>query len=141
MNHTQRPPSARPAPDVARSAPHRTILCTACTVQGATCAPGLLLLERLRDAVAASGMGDDFEVSGTASLTGCAGCRCGPCLVAWRATAKANWLFGNVDPADSIDDLIALCGADAGGPDTCAATQRLSRIPSAIIVTGRAPLQ
>lgn len=141
MGASQRRPVATPAYAVAQSAPHQILVCKACQNRGRTCEPGFELLKRLRAAIAAAGLSDDFEVSGTACLAGCDH----PCTVAWRATNKATWFFGDIDPAQPIDDLVEFarlyaalddgwCAGKDCPPRLCANT--LARIPAALIVTG-----
>ena len=73
-----------------------------------------------------------------------------PCVVGWRATAKATWLFGDIDPAQPIDDLVEfsrlyaarndgwMIGKDLP-PGLCDTT--LARIPAAMIVTREGAIQ
>lgn len=150
MGDPSRRPVATPAYSVAQSAPHQILVCKACKHHGQTCEPGFKLLKQLRAAIAAAGLGDAFEVSGTACLAGCAQGHGGPCVVGWRATAKATWLFGDIDPAQPIDDLVEfarlyasvedgwLSGKDCP-PRLCDNT--LARIPAAIIVTREGVIQ
>ncbi|QYK43310.1 MAG: DUF1636 domain-containing protein [Paracoccaceae bacterium] len=146
MDDVPRRPVATPPYSVAQSAPHQILVCKACRHTGQACGPGFELLRRLRDAVAAAGLGDAFEVSGTACLAGCDH----PCTVAWRATGKATWLFGDIDPAQPIDDLIAFSRLYAGlGDGWCSGADcpprlrdgTLARIPAAMIVTREGVLQ
>jgi len=124
-------------------APHQIHLCQTCRHTGRTCGPGLALLERLRGAIALTGLGGKFELSGTACLTGCSR----PCLVAWRASVEATWFFGDIDPADDIEDLVALAtlcqrrepeGCDR--PEQPGDTNPAQR-PAAIIVTRAGVIQ
>jgi predicted metal-binding protein len=150
MDESQRRPVATPAYSVAQSAPHQILVCKACKHKGQTCEPGFKLLKRLREAIATAGLDDAFEVSGTACLAGCVPDHGGPCVVGWRATAKATWLFGDIDPAQPIDDLVEfsrlyasvddgwLSGKDCP-PRLCDNT--LARIPAAMIVTREGALQ
>lgn len=143
-------PVATPAYAVAQSAPHQILVCKACKHKGAACGPGHALLKKLRAAIQAAGLGDEFEVSGTACLAGCVPEHGGACVVGWRATAKATWLFGDIDPAQPIDDLVAfsrlyaavedgwLSGRDCP-PRLCDNT--LARVPAAVIVTREGVLQ
>lgn len=137
-------PRAMPAYSVAQSAPHQILVCKACKHHAKTCEPGYALLKALRLAVQAAGLGDDFEVSGTACLAGCVPAHGRGCVVAWRATGKATWLFGDIDPAQPIDDLIAFSRLYAARGDgwmnggDCPARlcdNTLARIPAAMIVT------
>jgi predicted metal-binding protein len=144
MDAKPRRPVATPAYSVAQSAPHQILVCKACKRRGQTSEPGFKLLKKLRAAIATAGLADDFEVSGTACLAGCVPDRGGACVVGWRANAKATWLFGAIDPARSIDDLVDfsrlyaaiddgwLSGKDCP-PRLCDNT--LARIPAAMIVT------
>lgn len=146
MNDLTRRPAATPAYAVAQSAPHQILVCQSCRHKGAACRPGLALLAQLRQAIAAAGLADDFEVSGTACMAGCDR----PCTVAWRASAKATWLFGDIEPDQDIDDLIAFARLYAGLEDGwCRAADRpgklaehvLARIPAAILATAEGVLQ
>lgn len=150
MDTLKRRPVALPSYAVAQSAPHQILVCKACKHHGAACAPGFELLKNLRAAIATAGLADDFEISGTACLGGCVGARGAPCVVAWRATAKATWLFGDIDPDQPLDDLIAFARLYAAREDgwmggkalpvtLCDTT--LARIPAAIIVTREGPVQ
>lgn len=150
MNTSRRRSGATPSYSVAQSAPHQILVCKACKHKGTPCEPGHALLKRLRAAIALAGLADDFEVSGTACLAGCVPDHGGPCVVGWRATAKATWLFGDIDPAQPIDDLVEfsrlyaarddgwMSGSDCP-PRPCKNT--LARIPAAMIVTREGPLQ
>ena len=150
MDNSQRRPVATPSYSVPQSGPHQILVCKACKHHGQTCEPGFRLLKTLRAAIAAAGLGDEFEVSGTACLAGCVPDHCGPCVVGVRATAKATWLFGDIDPAQPIDDLFEFARLYAlvddgwlSGKDLplrlCDTT--LARIPSAIIVTRDGAIQ
>ena len=150
MDTAKRRPVATPPYKVAQSAPHQILVCKACKHQGATCAPGFALLKKLRRAIASAGLGDAFEVSGTACLAGCVTNHGWCCVVGWRASAKATWLFGDIDPARPIDDLVEfsrlyaavedgwLAGKDCP-PRLCANT--LARIPAAMIVPREGVIQ
>ncbi|MBL9046861.1 MAG: DUF1636 domain-containing protein [Tabrizicola sp.] len=150
MDTAKRRPVATPPYKVAQSAPHQILVCKACKHQGTTCEPGFALLKKLRTAIASAGLGDEFEVSGTACLAGCVPSHGGSCVVGWRASAKATWLFGDIDPAQPIDDLVEfsrlyaavedgwLAGKDCP-PRLCANT--LARIPAAMIVTREGVIQ
>ena len=143
------PQQARPYA-VAQTAPHQIPVCKACKHKGDACKPGFRLLKALRAAVSAAGLGDEFEVSGTACLAGCVPDHGEPCVVGWRATGKATWLFGDIDPDQPLDDLIAFARAYAAledgwmtgkvlPPRLCDTT--LARIPAAIIVTREGAIQ
>lgn len=135
---------------VARSAPHQILVCKACTHKGEACKPGFELLKNLRAAIAAADLGETFEVSGTACLAGCVPDHGAPCIVGYRATGKATWLFGDIDPDQPLDDLVDFANRHAGlddgrmtGPEPpprlCDTTP--ARIPAAIIVTREGAIQ
>lgn len=142
MTTQTRRPLAPPSYSVVQSAPHQILVCKACKRQGATSEPGHALLKKLREAIASAGLGQDFEVSGTACLAGCVPDHGGACVLGWRAPAKATWLFGDIDPALPIDDLVEfsrryaalddgwMSGKDCP-PRLCENT--LARIPAAVI--------
>ncbi|MHA7772134.1 DUF1636 family protein [Roseibium sp. M-1] len=83
---------------------HRIEVCTSCRHRGTQCLPGYRLLRRLQEAMSMASpfVGDGFEISGTAGLAGCSR----PCIAAFRATDKAIYLFGDVDPQADIDALV-----------------------------------
>ncbi|MFN3822409.1 MAG: DUF1636 family protein [Pseudorhodobacter sp.] len=146
MEDVPRRPVAAPPYSLRQSAPHQILVCKACKHLGQSCGPGFALLKKLRAAVSAAGLSEEFEVTGTACLAGCDR----PCTVAWRATAKATWFFGDIDPDQPIDDLIAfsklyaavedgwMAGSDCP-PRLCQNT--LARIPAAMIVTAEGVVQ
>ncbi|MDN3719763.1 DUF1636 domain-containing protein [Roseibium salinum] len=112
-------------------------------LQGGDCRPGFELICKLQQALrrAAPVTGDDFEVSGTACMAGCSR----PCTIAFKASAKATYLFGDIDPETDIDDLVAFAQLYREQEDGwCVSGQRpgklrgstLARIPAAMIVTG-----
>jgi predicted metal-binding protein len=134
---------------VAHSAPHQILVCKACKHKGSS-ARGSALLKQLRVAIAAEGLGEAFEVTGTACLAGFVPDHGGPCVVGWRAQARATWLFGDIDPAEPLDDLVefsrryaALDDGWMGGgdcpPRLCDNT--LARIPAAMIITREGAVQ
>lgn len=84
---------------------HKITVCTSCKHKGTDCRPGFELIEKLRAAINAAGdaVCDDFEISGVASLAGCDR----PCIVAYHGSRKATYLFGDIDPAVDINDLVA----------------------------------
>ena len=122
---------------------HRILVCTTCRHQGGNCRPGYELIEKLSKAIEAAGeaVPADFVISGTACMAGCGR----PCTVAYQASCKATYLFGDIDPETDIDDLVAFAGAYADTDDgwTKAADRpgklsqtTLARVPAAMIVTG-----
>ncbi len=74
-------------------------------MKGSDYRPGTDLIERLRTALAAAGeeIPEAFTVSGVACMAGCSR----PCTVAYQGQDKASYLFGDLDPATDVDDLIA----------------------------------
>lgn len=135
MDCSLRRPLAAPPCYVAPSPPHQMLVCTVCRHSGTACAPGLALLDRLRGAIATAAPGEAFEISGTACLTGCTAAGGAGCAVGWRATAKATWFFGDIDPDQPIEALIAFAELPAGPEDG-----GLKR-PAAMIITREGPLQ
>lgn len=125
-----------------RSSGHRISVCVSCQHTGSACRPGFALIQKLQQAIAdADGLvGDDFEVSGVACMAGCER----PCTIAYHASNKATYLFGDIDPDENIDDLLAFAKQYAALDDGwCSATTRpaglrdktLARVPSALIST------
>ena len=124
---------------------HKVSVCITCRHKtGAPddqCRPGHLLIERLRAAMdlAGAAVGADFEVRGIACMAGCDR----PCTVAYCGSHKATYLFGDIDPDEDIDDLVAFARQYAGLHDGwCSSTQRpkglsgktLARVPAALLV-------
>lgn len=149
MDQTRRP-AASPPYFVAQSAPHQILVCKACKHKGQACKPGFQLLKELRAAIAMADLGETFEVSGTACLAGCVPDHGEPCVVGYRATGKATWLFGDIDPDQPLDELVEFARTYAALEDgwlngrdlpqrLCDTT--LARIPAAIIVTREGALQ
>lgn len=120
MDHP-RPPAATPA--VPPPPRHQLLVCRDCRHTGGPCLAGLALLDRLRAAIAASGAGAGFDISGSARLAECDR----PCTVVWRVSAGVAWLFGDVDPAADIGALVAQAGRDGppgqGDPAAVIATR------------------
>ena len=134
VRHPTKPPSS-----------HRITVCIACRHTGSDCRPGFDLIARLREAIDKAGeaTGLPFEISGVACMAGCDR----PCTVAYHATDKATYLFGDIDPADDIDDLIRFARHYASLDDGwCPASQRpgklghatLARVPAAVLVLEQA---
>lgn len=149
MDDRPRRPVGTPAFFVAQSAQHQILVCKACKHNGRSCEPGFALPKKLRAAIAEADLGDEFEVSGTAWLADSMPGRSGPCVVGWRAKAKATWLFGDIDPAQPIDDLVEFSHLYAALDDGWMAgrdcTPRLcdntpARIPPALIFTREGPI-
>lgn len=119
---------------------HRITICTSCRHTGSACRPGHELIDRLRRAIALAGdsVTQSFEVSGVACMAGCER----PCTVAYHATRKATYLFGDIEPDTDIDDLVAFARQYGALQDGwCAATERpgklatatLARVPAAML--------
>ncbi|MEQ8479342.1 MAG: DUF1636 domain-containing protein [Hoeflea sp.] len=130
-----------PTTKTARPSSHRITVCTACRHTGSDCQPGLELITRLRAAIHNAGGATStlFEISGVACMAGCDR----PCTVAYHASNKATYLFGDIDPAADIDDLVRFAEHYAGLDDGwCSASQRpgklkhttLARVPAAMLV-------
>ena len=101
-----RPELAMATPPQSSDRSHRIAVCTTCRPVLTASAPGWDLIRRLRTAlgpVAQSGVAQGFSVSGIACMAGCTR----PCTVAVQASDKATYLFGDIDPADDIDALVA----------------------------------
>ncbi|MDT8856033.1 DUF1636 family protein [Paracoccaceae bacterium Fryx2] len=123
----------------AQAAPHKVLVSTRCHHMDAPCGPGLALIAALQRVLAAGGLTEGFEVSGTTCLSSCDH----PCTVAWRATGEGAWLFGDVGPDADIEALVAharrhrrredggWCATDPADP-----TDTSARPPAAMIVTG-----
>ncbi len=123
-----------------RTTTHRITVCTSCRHKGKTCQPGYELIDRLRQAIAAAGdsVSEDFEIAGTACMAGCDH----PCTVAYHATRKASYLFGDIDPDEDVEALVAFARQYAVLHDGwCSSVDRpgklrkstLARIPATII--------
>lgn len=119
---------------------HRITICTSCRHRGATCGPGYDLIKRLRAAIDAAGdtISEEFEVSGVACMAGCSH----PCTIAYHSTRKATYLFGDIEPDQDIDDLVAFARQYAGlGDGWCSSAERpgklgkhtLARIPAMVL--------
>lgn len=118
---------------------HRITICTSCKHKGTQCRPGFVLIEKLRAAIDTAGdtIAEDFEVSGVACMAGCER----PCTVAYYGTRKATYLFGDIDPAKDIGDLVTFAKHYAQLDDGwCSSLDRpgklrtstLARVPSAM---------
>lgn len=120
---------------------HRITICTSCKHKGTECRPGFELIEKLRKAIETAGdaIPEDFEISGVACMAGCDR----PCTVAYHANRKATYLFGDIDPAVDVGDLVTFAQQYAYLHDGwCSSVDRpgklrkstLARVPSAMIV-------
>lgn len=127
---------------MSQTATHKITVCTSCKHKGDTCRPGYALIEKLRKAITAAGdaIPEDFEISGTACMAGCDR----PCTVAYFGSRKATYLFGDIDPEQDVDDLVAFARQYAYLQDGwCSSVDRpgklrsstLARVPSCMIAT------
>ncbi len=84
---------------------HRIFICTSCKHNGSDCRPGVLLIKELRAAIHAAGaaLADDFTISGVACMAGCKA----PCTIGFQADKKTAYLFGDIEPTQDIDELVA----------------------------------
>jgi predicted metal-binding protein len=107
---------------------------------GAPCQAGYDLINRLRRAIEMAGdtVAEDFEISGTACVTGCNR----TCTLAYHSTRDTSHVFGDVSADADVTDLLKLAdqyrAADDGwnsGVDTTAlpAAARLTRLPAAMV--------
>jgi predicted metal-binding protein len=119
---------------------HRITICTTCRHKGTECRPGFELIEKLRAAIHAAGdaISEKFEVSGVACMAGCDR----PSTVAYHGSRKATYLFGDIDPAVDVDDLVTFAQQYGDLHDGwCSSGDRpgklrkstLARVPSAMI--------
>ena len=119
---------------------HRITVCTSCKHKGTDCRPGYELIAKLRSAMDAAGdaVTEDFEISGVACMAGCDR----PCTVAYHGTRKATYLFGDIEPDQDIEDLVAFARHYAELNDGwCSSLDRpgklrtstLARVPAAMI--------
>lgn len=121
---------------------HHITICTSCRHKDTACKPGYELIAKLRKAISTAGgaVQDSFEISGVACMAGCDR----PCTVAYHATQKVTYLFGDIDPETDIDDLVQFAEQYAALDDGwCASGSRpgklrvatLARVPAAMIAT------
>lgn len=119
---------------------HRITVCTSCRHKGTECRPGYELIERLRQAILQAGAAvpEQFEISGVACMAGCDR----PCTVAYHASRKATYLFGDIDPDADIEDLVSFAKQYAYLHDGwCSSVDRpgklrkstLARVPAAMV--------
>ena len=82
---------------------HQLLVCISC--HGGE--PARTLIGRLAAAL------PGFSIGGIACMSGCTR----PCALAFRADGKASYLFGDIDPAAPIDDIVAFARAYQAQPD------------------------
>ncbi|SCB08108.1 DUF1636 family protein [Rhizobium hainanense] len=130
--------------DKAKDTTHRITVCTNCRHVGKPCRPGLDLLKHLQLAISQAGaaLADDFSLEGSVCMAGCER----PCTVSFQATAKATYLFGDIEDASDIDALVSFAKLYRDRPDgltregerpTALGGKTLARIPAAIVSAER----
>ncbi|MGY5805169.1 DUF1636 family protein [Rhizobium sp. LEGMi12c] len=130
--------------DKAKDTTHRITVCTNCRHVGKSCQPGLDLLKHLQLAISQAGaaLADDFSLEGSVCMAGCER----PCTVSFQATAKATYLFGDIEDASDIDALVSFAKLYRDRPDgltregerpTALGGKTLARIPAAIVSAER----
>jgi predicted metal-binding protein len=94
---------------------HIITVCTDCRITGTACRPGLELLARLNESLSRMGVasGPDFSVEGTVCMAGCER----PCTIAFQASGKATYLFGDIAPDTDIGALVEFASIYANRPD------------------------
>ena len=118
---------------------HKITVCTSCKRKGTQQRPGYELIEKLRGAIRAAddAATNDFDVAGVACMAGCER----PCAVAYHGTGKATYLFGDMDPAEDVGDLLTFANHYAALDDGwCSSLDRpgklrtstLARVPSLV---------
>jgi len=131
---------------VAESKRHHVTVCTDCRRRGETCRPGLDLLHRLTDSLHRLGAdtGSDFMVAGTVCMAGCDR----PCTIAFQASGKVTYLFGDVQPDTDLEALVDFADLYLRMPDGMTREaerpaglrgKTLARIPAAILVSEMSP--
>lgn len=112
---------------------HKITLSTECHFTGGPCRPGAQLLATLNRSVSALGkpLDDDFAIAGTVCMAACTR----PCTIAFQASGKATYLFGDVAVEENIDDLVDFAVAYADGGPSPAGGGNLARVPAALIVS------
>ena len=122
--------------------PHKIFVCTTCRHNGQTCHPGYGLICKLKSAMAQAVpvVGDEFEISGTADMESCSR----PCTLAFKATDKAIYLFGDIEDDTDIDDLVDYANRYRQIENGCEVTEEShgkrwsasqGRLPAAMIVS------
>ncbi|WP_426232812.1 DUF1636 family protein [Pararhizobium sp. DWP3-4] len=94
---------------------HIITVCTDCRITGTACRPGLELLARLNDSLSRLDIagGSDFSIEGTVCMAGCRR----PCTIAFQASGKATYLFGDIAPDTDIRALVDFAVIFAERPD------------------------
>ncbi|HXV30177.1 MAG TPA: DUF1636 domain-containing protein [Sinorhizobium sp.] len=83
---------------------HKITVSTDCRFTGGPCRPGAALLAMLNRSVSALGkpLSEEFAIAGTVCMATCTR----PCTIAFQATGKATYLFGDIAEAENIDHLV-----------------------------------
>jgi predicted metal-binding protein len=136
--------------DNAQPQAHLITVCTDCRHMGGPCRPGLELLKHLQTALAEAGpaVSDEFVLEGSVCMAGCAR----PCTVSFQASAKATYLFGDIESSGDVEALVSFAKlyrdrndgmTRAGERPRMLGDKTLARIPAAILSSERrsAPLQ
>lgn len=121
---------------------HIITVCTDCRITGTACRPGLELLARLNDSLSRMGAasGPDFSIEGTVCMAGCKR----PCTIAFQASGKATYLFGDITPDTDIAALVDFAALYAERPDGLTREaerprglggKTIARIPAAFLVS------
>lgn len=121
---------------------HRITVCTICRHTGSHCQPGAALIDKLNSAVSTAGLtgNGDFKVEGTVCMAECSR----PCTIAFSATGKTTYLFGDIEGDEDVASLIAFAKLYAARSDGMSHSperpsqlrgKTLARIPAAIIET------
>jgi len=77
---------------------HRITVCTSCREKGDEYRPGADLIAALKEELP-----EGFEVAGVQCMAGCSR----PCTVAYQASGKATYLFGDISLGEDLNDLKA----------------------------------
>jgi predicted metal-binding protein len=121
---------------------HTITVCTDCRIIGTACRPGLELLARLNDSLSRMGVAreSDFSVEGTVCMAGCHR----PCTIAFQASGKATYLFGDIAPDTDIGALVDFASIYAERPDGLTREaerprglggKTIARIPAAFLIS------
>ena len=123
---------------------HRITVCTSCRQKGTQTRPGFELIEKLRVALNGAQGGalngalngadhprqERFDVTGVACMAGCER----PCTVAYHGPRKATYLFGDIDPASDVADLVRFAHQYASLSDGwCSSVDRPGKLRSATL--------
>lgn len=121
---------------------HTVTVCTDCRITGTACRPGLQLLDHLNACLSKIGASDnrDFAVEGTVCMAGCKR----PCTIAFQASGKATYLFGDIEPDADIEALVMFAKLYGERPDGMTREAErpsglggkvLARIPASVLVS------